>query len=203
MAQLVNVERLLTDREAQRGLLDQIGALYVSASQKSFSEQRWGSTAWPARYPSQRSPKINIAGVIKDFNAGRRKPLKSRFQDRPALVDTGDLKRSISHRVVVEGGEAYVEIGTTLPYATLQQYGGTSTIVITEAARDAARKWLGTKEGYPFRSRLWRIVSVRSGIYTVDVIGRRFVGTTPELEKRAAKMIVRYAGGMGAVSDGG
>lgn len=194
MASLVNVERVLSDRNMQAELLNSVGSMYQKASQRSFQEQRWGSESWPARYPSQREPKVNVAGCIKDFNAGRRKPYARRFQDRPALKDTGDLRRSIAYRVVVsEGGVPYVEIYSPLDYALTQLEGGESTMHITPAARDAAREWLGTPEGMPYRSKLWRVFSKRDGLYVVKVNARKFLGTTPALERKTARMIVAAA----------
>lgn len=192
MASLVATERILSDERMQRALLDRIGALYVSASQRSFAQQRWGDEAWPARYPRQKN-KLNIAGALRDFAAGRRAPLARRFQDRPALIDTGELRRSIAHRVVADGGVLYVEVGTTLPYAAKQLYGGETVIRITQAIRDRAREWLQTPKGKAYRTQLWRIVSVRSGMYVERNQARRFLGTTPDLERAAAALIVACA----------
>lgn len=124
--------------------LRQIGVLMVAESHENFREQRMGNTPWKER----RVP--NVMGVIADFALGRREPLARRFEKRPVLRDTGRLMQSIAFAVKVD----VVEVGTNLPYASVQHYGGTTeSQPITEQVRTGLNAWLKGK-GKPWRKAL-------------------------------------------------
>ncbi len=110
-SKLKGIEKLLAN---PKPILKQIGAVMLSESQDAFRNQGFEGSKWPAR----QSP--NVFGIIADFHMGRRKPPARRFQDRPALMDTGRLRGSISFRVV---DARSVEVGTNLPYAAPQHFG--------------------------------------------------------------------------------
>lgn len=118
--------------------LRQVGLILVGASQKAFREQRFGGVRWEERYPNQNGAKLNIAGALADAKAGRPAPLARRFNDRPAGVDTGTLKNSITSRV--EGDS--VIVGTTAPNAQITQEGGVSVQPITPGMRTVIAGWL-------------------------------------------------------------
>jgi len=116
-------ERIRLIREAfadPRVPLMRIGAMMTTRSQDAFEDQG-RDEEWPARITP------NIPGILSDLERGAGVPAR-RFQPRPAGVDTGRLRNSITWRLV-EG--AAVEIGTNLPYAALIQWGGEVTIPIT------------------------------------------------------------------------
>ena len=95
-------------------ILTAIGAYLTARSQAAFKDQSFGGVAWPERHVP------NIAGIVSDLNAGATNPKRRRFVPRPALVDTGALRRSISWQV--QGSS--VVVGTALPYASVHQVGG-------------------------------------------------------------------------------
>lgn len=106
-----NLDDALTSRQA--GILNAIGAHLTAGSQAAFREQRFGGVNWlPRGVP-------NVAGIIGDLNRGGQ-PKKRRFQSRPALVDTGNLRRSITWTVA---GNTVI-VGTTVVYASVHQNGG-------------------------------------------------------------------------------
>jgi len=87
---------LLTDSlsaQAVEEVLDGIGALLTSRFQRSWRLQRSPSgDAWGPRLTP------NVAGIVKDLNAGGF-PKGRRFQPRPAVVDTGRLRGSLTWEV--------------------------------------------------------------------------------------------------------
>lgn len=172
-------------------LLKVWGLMGVSASQKAFTDQKFGDKAWPARYPNQSTPKLNIAGTLADFNAGRSSPKPNRFQDRPALFDEGyrgGLVGSLSSEVV---SDTAVEWGTTKPYAALHQTGGQSTQPVTQGAKERISAWLFQKNGNvrkgrkPFVGKLWKLLGKTE--LTTKVHERPFVGIHSELASDMVK----------------
>jgi phage gpG-like protein len=116
-------ERIRLIKEAfadPRVPLMRIGAMMTTRCQDAFEDQG-REEEWPERITP------NIPGILSDLERGVGVPAR-RFQPRPAVVDTGRLRNSITWRLV-EG--AAVEIGTNVPYAALQQWGGEVTIPIT------------------------------------------------------------------------
>lgn len=114
--------------------LKAIGIVMVAESQRAFTEQRLGDTAWPERAP------VNVFGLLYDFSVGRTEPLQRRFERRPALRDTGRLAQSIASRV---GGNNTVEVGSNVEYASVHQFGGeTESVPMTSGMRRAVWTWL-------------------------------------------------------------
>lgn len=124
--------------ERPRAVLVGIGALLVRTSQRAFREQRMGKAVWKSRGETGMNP--NWPAILADFAAGKSAPPERRFQDRPALVDRGDLKRSVTFRVV---SDDTVEAGSNLPYAAVLHSGGESkTPTITKAIQDRLSDWI-------------------------------------------------------------
>ena len=112
--------------------LKQIGAMMVAESQAAFEAQRFGSDNWRER----RAP--NVFGILSDFEAGRTPPSR-RFEQRPALRDTGRLASSIAFTV----RSPIVEVGTNVPYGSTHQFGGeTTSATITSDLRRKLWAWL-------------------------------------------------------------
>ena len=89
-----------------------VGALMVAASQLAFRQQRLGDIKWPERYPNQQEPFINIAGMLADLGQGS--AIKERrFQRRPALIDRGQLRDSITFAATSKS----VRVGSSKDYA--------------------------------------------------------------------------------------
>ena len=117
-------------------LLKQFGALIVLRGQKAFKDQRRGSFAWKERAAP------NVPGILSDIRRGANPP-KRRFEPRPAVVDTGHLAGSIAARVT---GAKTVEVGTVVPYASVQQFGGEVDIPIDMDLKTKIRAFLKKQE---------------------------------------------------------
>lgn len=116
-----------------RRLLNLIGLVGVAYAQQSFEDQRLADKPWAPRM----NP--NIPGIINDVNAGR-DPRPQRFTDRPALIDTGNLRASIAHEVV---SDEEVDVGSALPYAEVHQIGGTSEVPeLTDEGKAKLWQWM-------------------------------------------------------------
>lgn len=141
--------------ERPEAVLKGVGALLVRTAQRSFREQRLGSVGWKSRGETGMNP--NWPGILSDFAAGRSAPPDRRFQDRPVLTDTGNLKRSITFRLV---DRETVEAGSMLSYAAVLHSGGDSkTVTITKAIQDRLSDWIEKKVGAGQRSgkRQWKV----------------------------------------------
>lgn len=163
-------ERKLDDPSAA---LKQIGALMVAESQAAFREQRFAEKAWDARAP------VNVFGIIADFHQGRTKPPQRRFERRPALVDTGRLRSSISFQL---RSPKVVEVGTNLDYAAAHQFGGkVKSKPLTRKVRRALWRWLRNEES-SLRKRLgWLLNRKFEGKeIEAEVPARPFVGITKQ-----------------------
>lgn len=153
--------------------LKQIGVLMVSESQRSFKEQRFGRDEWqPRRVP-------NVFGIIADFAQGKKSPPGRRFEDRPALRDTGRLTQSISYQLVNLNA---VEVGTNLPYAVKLHAGGTvKSESINEQVQTLLAGWLkrGGKKWLPWLGWLTN-PKMRGRQIEAKLPARPFVGITKE-----------------------
>lgn len=117
--------RILADRLADpTELLQEIGALLLSRASRSFRDQARGGEAWGERMVP------NVPGIVADLNGGG-DPKARRFDPRPALVDRGTLRNSLTMLVA---GDTVV-IGTNVPYAALHNEGGTSSVTLTRTGR--------------------------------------------------------------------
>lgn len=113
-----------------RPALVAIGALLKAKARASFREQQRGGIRWkPRNVP-------NIAGIIADLSEGRTPPMR-RLDPRPALIDVGTLRDSIDFRVTSKNT---VEVGTTLPYARVHNFGGETTQNVTQVVKDRLRE---------------------------------------------------------------
>ena len=182
------VRKMLAD---PTDLLDSLGSTAVSWSQKNFTRQSFGATGpkWDERYPFQSAPKINIAGALRDFGKGLGAPQPKRFEDRPAAIDDHYLRRSIAHRILSPGAgaEGVVEVGTELEYASVQQDGGPSEQEVTQGARDRIARYIDTAAGRPYADKLRPLIAEE--VHITDVIGRRFIGVSKELEDLLAMQV--------------
>lgn len=118
--------------------LKQIGLLMVGESRRAFDAQKFGRDSWDPRAVP------NLPGVIGDFASGRTQPKERRFDQRNALVDTGNLRRKIAPHVI---GTHSVEVGTTdVGYAYTMHEGGVSeSDPITKEVQERLAKWLRGK----------------------------------------------------------
>lgn len=190
---IARLERALSHPEK---LLEQWGALGVARSQRAFREQRLGDEEWPARYPNQAPPKLNIAGALSDFNAGATQPKPNRFQDRPALVDEGNRGGLLSSLNWAVLDPHTVEWGTNKPYAAVQQTGGKTVIRLTDDAVSRAKAWLLTKKGSIRKGREAYAEklshALRTKIHAQRIIPRPFVGIPNDLRDDMLKATERF-----------
>ena len=179
-----------------RPILERIGAIMEAGSQQAFDEQRFGSFAWPERYPNQSSPFISVAGALADFAEGKSEPKGRRFDRRPALRDRGILIGSIRSRVV---GTETVEVGSTVPYAATHQWGLISSQPVTKETKQRIAKWLLKPKGAPFRSKMTPLLAKNRTTWDTQVNQRPFLGVTAQMENdiqaTVETMIAEAAGG--------
>jgi phage gpG-like protein len=136
------LRRLGATLENPRRIVVAFRQILKAQSQRAFAEQKFGEITWPARYPSQKSPKLNIAGAVQDLSTGPRIKAR-RFEDRPALLDTGILRRSIAAEIK---SDDTVEVGTKVPYAIKHQVGGESRQPITAGILENLKRVLKYEE---------------------------------------------------------
>lgn len=194
-------------------LLKQLGILGKSASIRSFSEQRLGEFAWPAKYGGTGNPFLNMAGAIEDFNSGRSTPKADRLKERPALMGEGErggLKASVDYRV---DGKDAVEIGSNKDYATLMHRGGRSAVTLSLDGRARFVQWLGSKRSVSIRGkfgekptkkkpseyvnnvfvkRMLASDSTKPYVHMITVAARPFVGVDDRLREEMLKAVERY-----------
>lgn len=177
-----------------RPLLKTLGSMVVSMSQDAFQKQEWDGKAWPARYPGQSPPKVNIAGLVSDLAQGG--SVKSRrFQDRPALKDTGALLASVVSSRANEPEEDRIEVGAgpEVPYAALHQEGGESKQRITKEVRRGLWRFLKQKRGderRAFSKKLGWLFAFEE--LETTVVQRQFIGVTEQLEEDLARTVELY-----------
>lgn len=169
--------------EDPRGALTRVGALMLAASQKAFDDQSYGPERWPERYEGQSEPFINVAGALSDVLRDRQ--IKGRrFDRRPALVDVGTLRGSLTFGLK---GKKSVSVGTTDPKAPKHLFGLKSVQNVT----DVARKRL-SKEYRRFKKQggaRFEAFKKLGFLHTVNQLEtniqkRVFLGLFPELETR-------------------
>jgi phage gpG-like protein len=131
---LRNVLRAMKGSHAfQERLMKGLGAEALAYSQQAFDRQALGSQIWSPRYPKQTGAKVNIAGIVADFLAGKRNPPERRFVDRPAGLDTGALKRSLTPAKALKTEGFAVTVGSVQQNASAVQFGGRSEQKITKS----------------------------------------------------------------------
>lgn len=163
-----------------------IGEIVVSEANLAFQAQQFGDFRWPPRYPDQPEPFANIAGIVRDLNAGSRVKQR-RFDRRPAGIDTRTLARSPAAEVV---SRDTVRIGSNVPYADMIQSGGTGTQEVTETAKEGLKKFLSTDLGRLFKPRL-RFLFGKSTLET-RVHARPFLGLTDQMQSDAIRTVEQF-----------
>jgi len=122
---------VLSPQESEE-ILEGIGALLVARFTRSWRVKKSPSgESWPDRMVP------NVPGIVADLNAGRN-PKSRRFNTGQTLVDTGNLRRSITFSV---RGDTVV-IGTQVSYAPVQNEGGTTRSTLTATGRRQLTRWL-------------------------------------------------------------
>jgi phage gpG-like protein len=182
-----DADRLRGRLQNPEALLKRFGALMVRESSQAFQAQEFDRRRWPERYPNHGSPVVNIAGILSDFNRGKSPPSR-RFADRPALVDTNELRRSLTYRVNPAGRA--VEVGSWLDRASRHQEGGTSTQAVSDDAKANLAAFLRTRRGKPYRKKLGFLFHRET--LTTTVHARPFVGLTESTAPTLSRAAARY-----------
>ncbi len=199
---LREIHRVRRKLNSTRRLMSRIGTLVTVDSKRSFIRQRLGTIEWWQRYPGLRKPFINIAGALADFIAGHTDPAPSQFKDRPALIYTGALQRSIKSRVL---DSTTVEVGSDKPYAALHQEGGTSEQTYGPDTQQRIHDWLFEKRETPgprggkYKPRQGREGYIKhlapllhKTTHVQNVIARPFIGVTDEAEAQIREAITQH-----------
>lgn len=131
----------------------------------------------------------------------RRKKGTPRDEDRAILTDTSALRKSIGSRTT----ENSITFYTTLPYAAIHNEGG--EIVVTEKMkRYFWHKYYEARGSFTFRrsgdqrkdkknrrltteAEFWRIMALKKVGSTITIPRRRFLGTSPEVEKAVRDIV--------------
>lgn len=166
-----------------------VGIVIASSAERAFEEQGIPGDPWLPRYPNQNPPKVNKAGLVSDLLQGS--SIKGRrFTDRPALMDTGRLLRSLAWEQSVDTrGSHIVEVGSNVPYASIHQFGGTSRQPLTPVVKDGIWKFINTEQGSPYYLKLLPLVAPKNDVLETEVWPRPFLGMWPELAREIADTV--------------
>jgi phage gpG-like protein len=167
-------------------LLHDIGQIMVDASRNAFAEQKLGDVVWPERYGGVFDPFINKAGAVSDFQRGLSQPQESRFQKRPALLSSGNLRDSVYYTVAGK----MITVRSDKEYAAAQHYGLSSTEILNEGAVRAMNEWLKSPSGKEYRKIMGGIG--KRGFLTTNTIARPFIGMTERARNAIAKRVREF-----------
>lgn len=166
------VRRWIRDLDKPERALKQIGVLMVAESQASFKRQTFGRKKWDARAP------INVYGLIADFSLPKTPPGR-RFDDRPALMDTGQMRATLDYDFL---GAKEIEVGSNLGHSGVLNFGGPiESKPITETVQRRISRWLKTQTD-TIRTKLSWLTSPEMTGKTLkgEVAPRPFVGLSDQ-----------------------
>lgn len=166
-APLDKLARKLTDLQP---VLQAIGIEMARRTALAFDQHGQASRGGPSWAP-RRTP--NLAGIIHDLSISAN-VRAHRFQRQPVLVDTGQLRNSISSQV---RGDA-VAFGASAPYAKAQQLGLPTTIPITKTIKRHALEAASKKEHARYAGLLSWIAKQET--ITVKPSRRKIIGFWPD-----------------------
>jgi len=154
----------------------------VGRAQERFKSQSSGTRRWfPRRVP-------NKAGVVKDLASGSSVKAR-RFEPSPALVDTGQLRASITF---VKGSK-YVDIGTALKYASVHNRGGkTEPIPVSDTVKKNLAKWLSKRSNQRWSSSLGFLLAPSITSLKITVPARPFLVVTKKDLQDIEKLVQKF-----------
>lgn len=176
------IARLAAKLKNPKEALKILGLMMVSDSQKAFVDQAYGGKKWPPR------GRINVMGILADLSLGKT-VAKRRFDQRPALIDTGFLRNSIASKVI---GNA-VEVGTKVDYAEVHQKGGrVKSEIVTKKIQAALWSWLKKKANAKWKPDLGWLLNKKFRNKRLDgkVPARPFIGVTKQTKGYIKQIIV-------------
>jgi phage gpG-like protein len=171
------IQRKLSDL---RPALSEIGIEMVASAEETFRKQALANKPWLGRSVP------NIAGIISDLNRGANPP-KRRFEARPAGVDTGKLRQSISLLLTNNSVKAY----SRLSYSKKFQEGGQSTHKLTTQGKETLKRFLERNRG--MRKTLGFLFKKK--VFKITQPARPFLAPTKELENNILEILGDYFGG--------
>lgn len=186
MAELFDLIKKLQKPEVG---LKRIGLRLVAYARDAFQKQESAVGAWPERYPQDSPPKLNYAGALNDLNAGGRIKAR-RYADRPAAIDTGALRRSITSEV----SNRVVRVGSPLQYAGVQNAGGYTRISIHPRVIPKLRRLQARKPDPVIEKFLKKLQGDGLELRT-KVNPRPFVGLTPVRLRHVVDILVEWLHG--------
>lgn len=160
-----------------------VGALMVGRVGQAFDQQgsqTRGGEAWPARGVP------NLAGALSDLAQGA--TIKARrFDTRPALVDTGELRASVSWRATGDG----IEFGSQLDRASAMQRGEPSEIPVTPTIKQNLADWLRANRKHPHAGKMAALLA--RDVFTARPRARAFVEFLDSDRESVAAILVEEA----------
>lgn len=158
-------------------LMQRIGEYLKKRSQIAFLNQAYGNKKWPAR----KTP--SIMGIVQDLTQGPDVSV-ARFNERPALVDSGNLRRSIRYAA----GRKTVTLYSTAEYANLMQQGGPSSLPVTASVKANLATFL--RSNRDLRPRLGFLFNRTS--VSVIVPPRPFLGNYKEAKPQIEELALNF-----------
>jgi len=170
--------RLVGALKKPRTALERVANIVRECAKQAFADQAFGAFKWAPRYPNQKGPFLNVAGALEDFSSGKDKPKGNRFDDTPAVRDTGNLMGSIASEIVDDHTAA---IGSTVPYAANHQWGLVSSQPVSNDTKGRIAKWL-LGDGAEYRDKLTPMLKPGLTQWDTEIVQRPFLGVTEAME---------------------
>jgi phage gpG-like protein len=199
--------KMRKSKSFQSKIMKGMGGVALAYAQNCFTRQSLGSQVWPERYPKQSAPKVNVAGIVSDFLNGRASPASNRFEARPAGIDSGKLKRSLTPSKALTMSGFSVTVGSVEKHASAVQFGGKSEQEITpgvvDLLNDYMRKSRKRVKGFKRRStpinkkdaaiqRLGFLFGLhkKGKKLVTESAPRPYLGVTTELEDKLVQFVI-------------
>lgn len=168
------IEAMRQLNASPRPILAKFSVYWIRETQRAFREQGRGPFNWDERI----NP--NVPAILRDVTARpsvKGGPGGRRFRGRPALVDTGALKNTVTTRFVREN---LIEAGSPQPYANAHQLGGPRSIPITRPMKANLWAWMKSLSKAA-RKRMQALLGYLFGldVFDISVRARPFVLFTP------------------------
>jgi len=187
-----DLERLKARLQDFSQVLESMGTTLNARSQAAFEDKQFGDAVWKPRYPGQKGPPLNLAGLISDLNAGKEPPMR-RFQASPVGIDTGQLQGSITH--TVDNSNFSVTAGSRAEHAQRFHAGGDFSMPVNPETVPRLRAFV---ESHPqYKKTLARFIGKNPpDEYASKMAGPRpFVGIIDKDQRDFIEIVEQYLGG--------
>lgn len=162
-------------------LMDKLGNYLCQVSRAAFQNQSWDGQKWAEKKAGPLTP--SIMGSVEDLSKGP-EIAASRFAARPALVNTGALRRSFKAMPTAKT----VKIVSTMPYAQLQNEGGLNILYVTKAVRQNLAAYLrrmpNLRPHLGFLFNAWQVEAT--------IPARQFIGVPESSRAKIDAMVQEY-----------